>query len=127
MKIRTGFVSNSSSSSFMAIVADRTLTEMKQDCSIFQKEILDFCCFYGSIENAEIEVFEITMGEVGIQTWDVDNIMKQTLEKDANNEELKEALEQDDHGIFHQTVDELKQKFSQLEKENKCLVIKKHY
>jgi hypothetical protein len=109
MKIRSGFVSNSSSSSFVLVVSNKVFNEVYQTLSPFEKDLITWIAQDANIDDMCVKVIEGCSGEWGSTTDNYEvgdgntNYVEGTdpTEEDSYEELLDEIVEKLREGSKH--------------------------
>jgi hypothetical protein len=101
MKIRMGFVSNSSSSSFVIFVKKSDFDKIQATLSDLEKDILAF------IEPKNVKAFDMDLVKISYLSGNVDSFDSYTFKGDLSEEE-REELEDGASCLFEKIVKLLK-------------------
>lgn len=138
MKVRKGFVSNSSTSSFMAIfeggiepdiMADRTYEEialLEQTITRHKLGSREIVMFY--IDSGEYAEFELDLEKFTATTLELAKIGNEKSELESTMEEYgPEEKENAISECYFEASESLERMFRELEEENNCIIISKYY
>ena len=111
MKVRMGFVSNSSSSSFVLFVKESDFEKVRKDLSGLEKSMLD------TVGAEKVKAFGLNLVKISWMSGDGSVLENCTFDDVELSEEEKEKLEDEGpDSLFDEVVEKLK-KFPHLENE----------